>query len=69
MAKTCPSDAKHPGDLAPYRRSIRREMRAHGCKPEEAALRCAARVGTKHIDEYAPRLLAARDQVTRREGV
>lgn len=64
-----PSDAKQPDDLAPYRRSIRREMRAHGCKPEEAALRCAARIGPKHIEQNAPRLLAARDQVMRREGV
>lgn len=54
-----------PDDLAPYRASIRREMRAHKCTVEEAALRCAARIGKKHFDDLVAKLLAAMEQVRR----
>ena len=50
-------------DLRPYRASIRRVMKQRKCSAEEAALRCAAVFGRKHIDDYVSRLMAALDQV------
>lgn len=66
MTTQSPSDPR-PDALAPYRASIRREMRRRGCDSIAALVFCSARCGKAH-EEILERLLSAHRQIEQKEA-